>query len=430
MKGPLQNWKSMRSQPVSILGNGVSGKGVLNLLETLNWEGRIYDEKAELFDEKAARESSVVVISPGFQRNHPWIELAVSNQTIVLTELDFASCFLFSPIVSITGTNGKTTLTSLLAHLWRKMQRPCVTAGNIGRSLSQVIAEGIEQDAVVFLETSSFQSQMLSYMKPDSALWTNFTDDHLDHHNSLKEYFLAKANLLKRCTGYSWIGESVRAGFKDFDLNMPSKYKVVRRLDDKTVPLPDDHFLTTFPQRENLALAYAFCESEAVDRQSFFTMIKDYQGFEHRLRKIAELERVSFWNDSKATNFAATLSACESMKGTIFWIGGGRSKGGDLRSFVESMVQKIGKAFLFGEVGSRVKEIFDEKGFPYEMCSSVEEAVGKAYASVVRPTSILFSPGFASFDTHSSYVDRGKDFMDIVFDLKNRLHQTTQECFT
>ena len=119
-----------------------------------------------------------------------------------------------------------------------------------------------------------------------------------------------------------------------------------------------------------------------------------------------------------------------SMKGTIFWIGGGRSKGGNLRSFVESMVQKIGKAFLFGEVGSRVKEIFDEKGFPYEMCSSVEEAVGKAYASVVRPTSILFSPGFASFDTHSSYADRGKDFMDIVFDLKNRLHQTTQECFT
>ena len=99
---------------------------------------------------------------------------------------------------------------------------------------------------------------------------------------------------------------------------MPSKYKVVPRLDENTVPLPDDHFLTTFPQRENLALAYAFCESEAVDKQSFFTMIKDYHGFDHRLRKIAELERVSFWNDSKATNFAATLSACESMKGTIF----------------------------------------------------------------------------------------------------------------
>ena len=430
MKGPLHNWKSMRSQPVSILGNGVSGKGVLNLLETLKWEGRIYDEKAELFDEKAARESSVVVISPGFQRNHPWIELAVANQTTVLTELDFASCFLFSPIVSITGTNGKTTLTSLLAHLWRKMQRPCVTAGNIGRSLSQVIAEGMEQDSLVFLETSSFQSQMLRYLEPDSALWTNFTEDHLDHHNSQKEYFLAKANLLKRCSGYSWIGESVRAGFEDLKLNPPSKHKVVRRLDDKTVPLPDDHFLMTFPQRENLALAHEFCKSEALDSESFFTMLKDYQGFEHRLRKIAELKGVSFWNDSKATNFAATLSACESIKGTIFWIGGGRSKGGSLISFVESIVQKIEKAFLFGEVGPRVKEIFDKIGFPHEMCLSVEDAVSKAYASVVGPASILFSPGFASFDTHSSYADRGKDFMDIVFDLKNSLHQTTQECLT
>ena len=430
MKVPLENWMSMRSKPVSILGNGVSGKGVLNLLETLKWEGRVYDEKGEMFDEKAARASSLIVISPGFRKNHPWIELSVANQKIIMTELDFASCFLSSPIVSITGTNGKTTLTSLLAHLWKKMQRPCASAGNIGRSLSQHIADGIEPDTMVFLETSSFQSQMIRYLKPDSVLWTNFSDDHLDHHRSKKEYFLAKANLLKRCTGHSWVGESVRKGFEDLELNMPSKYKVVRRLDDKTVPLPADHFLTTFPQRENLALAYAFCKGEGVDRQSFFSMIKDYQGFEHRLRKIAELEGVSFWNDSKATNFAATLSACESMKGTIFWIGGGRSKGGNLHSFVESIVQKIGKAFLFGEVGVRVKAILDEIGFPNVMCSSVEEAVAKAYTSVIRPTSILFSPGFASFDTHSSYAERGKDFMDIVFDLKNRVHHTTQECFT
>ena len=91
------------------------------------------------------------------------------------------------------------------------------------------------------------------------------------------------------------------------------------------------------------------------------------QGYDHRLKKIAELEGVSFWNDSKATNFAATLSACDSMEGDIFWIGGGRSKGGNLTSFVESIVKKIRKAFLFGEVGHRMKGLFDERSLPNEI---------------------------------------------------------------
>ena len=105
MKGPLLNWRSMRSKPVAILGDGVSGRGVRRLLETLKWEGRVFDEKGELFDEYAAKSSSVIVISPGFRKDHPWGRLALDYKKILLTELDFAFCFLSSPIVSITGTN-------------------------------------------------------------------------------------------------------------------------------------------------------------------------------------------------------------------------------------------------------------------------------------------------------------------------------------
>ena len=430
MKGPLLNWRSMRSKPVAILGDGVSGRGVRHLLETLKWEGRVFDEKGELFDEYAAKSSSVIVISPGFRKDHPWVRLALDYKKILLTELDFAFCFLSSPIVSITGTNGKTTLTSLLAHIWDKMHKPFVSAGNIGLSLSEAVASGIDPRATVFLETSSFQAERLSHLKPRSVLWTNFSDDHLDHHSSMEDYFLAKANLLNQCSGCSWVGESVAQGFKELRLKMPEACKVISRFEGKGLPLPENHFLSTYPQRENLALAHAFCQSESIGERIFFSLIKDYRGYDHRLKKIAELEGVSFWNDSKATNFAATLSACDSMEGDIFWIGGGRSKGGNLTSFVESIVKKIRKAFLFGEVGHRMKGLFDERSFPNEICQSVEEAVGKAYGSEVAPSTILFSPGFASFDTHCNYAERGKNFMEVVFDLKNKLHGTTQECFT
>ena len=140
--------------------------------------------------------------------------------------MDFASLFCANPMVAITGTNGKTTLVTLLNHLWNKLGRSSLCAGNIGTPLSTLVSEGLDPSITIFLEVSSFQAQRIKLLRPNSIIWTNFSPDHLDHHRNLSEYFLAKANLLKQLNseGNFICGSSVSKFAKEnkIHLKLPS----------------------------------------------------------------------------------------------------------------------------------------------------------------------------------------------------------------
>ena len=429
MGNDFQDWEKLRRKPVAVLGAGVSGRGVGALLDRLEWKYETYDELGRDFGNTEARASSLVVFSPGFTMAHPWLELARENDLAVMGETDFGACFLDNPVIAITGTNGKTTLATMLTHAWKALGYSAVAAGNVGVPICKLLADGLKRDTFVFLEVSSFQAQGMSNLRPDSVLWTNFEVDHLDHHKDEKEYFLAKANLVEKVgKGSVIVGRSVSEKAREFDCDLPLETQIVDRNGDCSINLPEDHFLTSFPQLENLSIAKAFANSEGIAGKDFDQAIVDYKPEPHRLQKVAKIGDATFWNDSKATNSGAAIAACRNFSGNVFWIGGGKSKGEDSAIFCLRLKPLIKKAFLTGEIGNALCEDLRAHGVLAILCSSLKEAVNRAYEEVNERTTILFSPGFASFDCFSNYVERGKSFMESVFDLKKLVSGSTQEC--
>lgn len=416
MEELLKKFEQYGSNSVAILGAGISGNGMSALLKKLGWQHKVYDEQGRAFCEKEACACSIVVCSPGFKKDHPWRKIAENKGKLIVNEIDFASYFLKSEIIGITGTNGKTSLTTFLSHLWNTVNRPSAVAGNVGVPISQLIADGLCDTTTIFLETSSFQGEDLKFVKLNSLLWTNFAEDHLDYHETMYKYFLAKANMFNLLgAGTLFVGKSVKGYAEKNNYKLPRQTEVVH---ENSSFAKIKNFLTSFPQRENLALAYAFALSKGIDRIDFEKAIESYEAQPHRLEKIHTLGNATFWNDSKSTNFSSAIAACRNFKGEIFWIGGGKEKGGVIEGFVKKLMPLIKKAFLIGESGMKLSELFRKYEFPNVFCNTLEDAVKYAFSEVTQRTNILLSPGFASFDTFDSYADRGNSFKSLVLDLK------------
>ena len=343
-------------------------------------------------------------------------------------EMDFGSFFLENRIVAITGTNGKTTLTTLLDRIWKESGKKAFTAGNIGVPLCELIAKGLDPDSLVFLEVSSFQAQQLKNLRPSSVLWTNFEEDHLDHHGSMEEYFTSKAQLFSHVSRQdSWIGRSVFEMAKDLQYELPENAKVVERDGVDSSFLPSDHFMNSYPQKENLSLAWNFSHSRGISKTDFEQAILNYRPEPHRLEKVATIGKATFWNDSKATNTSATVAACRNFSGNLFWIGGGRSKGAGSERLVKLVKPFVQRAYLIGETGEIIQGSLSKEGIFATFCKTLREAVTRAYEQVTECTNVLFSPGFSSFDSYGSYAERGKSFVEAVFDLKKGICGITQK---
>ena len=414
--------------PVAIFGSGISGLAVAKLLKKLNWEYNFYDMDGKDFNEKDAEKSSIVITSPGFTLDHNWIKIAEDKKLFIYGEMDFASIFCENPIVAITGTNGKTTLVTLLNHLWNKLGRSSLCAGNIGTPLSKLVSEGLDPSITIFLEVSSFQAQKINLLRPNSIIWTNFSPDHLDHHPNLSEYFLAKANLLKQLDseGNFICGSSVSKFAKENKILLKQKPRVIKADHFQNFELEKNHYLGTFPQQENIALAFAFAQKSGINREVFSSIIQTYKAEPSRFSFVDKVNEVSFWNDSKATNLAASLAACRNFKKKIIWIGGGREKGECLKEFSRELRKYVSHAFLIGESAGKLSCVLESRSISYTFCKSLPEAVNNAFQFAKRGSHIVFSPGFASFDMFKDYLERGNIFNQIVFDLKKRLTPYTQ----
>jgi UDP-N-acetylmuramoylalanine--D-glutamate ligase len=427
MIGPLEDWEKLMASPVAVLGAGVSGRGVCALLHRLGWKFRVYDEAGIQLSPAKLRSSSLVVVSPGFRPDHPWLLLARQMKIRVLGELDFASCFTASPITAITGTNGKTTVATLLHHALGKLGHITSTAGNIGLPLSQFVADQVDLNSRILLEVSSFQSRNISYLTPDRGIWTNFAEDHLDYHGTMEDYFVSKLSLLQRCKGEIFVGKSVLAWANRFSLTLPDSVQVISPSRQTGHSFDNEHFLGSHPQRENYALALAYGGSLGIPEEEFFLACQDYKAEPHRLAKIHQIDEISFWNDSKATNFDAVIAACKSMRDPIFWIGGGQSKGVMMDEFSRELSQYISKAFVLGDVGEEMTAKINAFGTPASQCFSLKEAVESAFNEANGRVSILLSPGFSSFDQFRNFEERGETFNRCVQELKKRFATSTQE---
>ena len=430
MNRVFENWDKIPGEYVAVLGAGISGKGASALLAQLGWDYKMYDEQERAFTYAEARACSIVICSPGFKKTHQWRKIAKDCGKKIITETDFASNFTQSKIIAVTGTNGKTTLATFLTHLYEISGKPAVVAGNVGIPLSQLVADGLDSESTIFLETSSFQSEDLVHLTPETVLWTNFDEDHLDYHESKSDYFHAKSRLLKLGEdGSLFIGETVNNFAKKVGFTLPTHCRVIKRTQAERLGLNPDLFLTTYPQVENIALAHAFSVNQGIDQDLFIKAVETYTPEPHRLQNIGTIGEATFWNDSKATNFASALAACKNFKGNLFWIGGGRSKGGMIEEFARKIKPLIHRAFLIGESGKVLSKIFTTDSFPCSWFESLDDAFKKAFSEVSQKTSILMSPGFASFDSFRDYAHRGNSFINLFLDLKKITTRSTHDRF-
>ena len=414
---------------VAVFGNGLSGRAVQYLLDKEGYASDIFDQKNKLFDRENARNCSLVITSPGFPPSHEWIKWAKEEGRTIITELDLGMCYSSASFfVGITGTNGKTSLTTILNHVANKLDLPSIALGNIGQPLSSAIATGKTIGKNIFLETSSFQAVHSQILRLDSLLWTNFSPDHLDYHQSEREYFLAKLKLANRCKNSNnvWVGESVISNARKFGISLNPNFQVVQSLDKKDIPSYVDPFFKSIPQCENLAFALQWSADFGISHKQFFKALEGYQAEPHRLQKVDDVNQVSFWNDSKSTNLGSVVAACRSFSEKIIWIGGGKNKGQQASDFAKFLKPYLAGAYLIGEMSLPLNQCFVESGIKSTICKSLKDALHLAFESAARQQKILFSPGFSSFDMFSNYSERGNSFKSLVFDLKRCSQEDTK----
>ncbi len=417
LPSPPSEIAALLSRPVAVFGAGVSGQGVFALLAALGAHGVLYDEKAEeawkKFGPNEATLHGLVVFSPGFAPEHAWLAAARSAGCTCLGELDFASLFWRGKLVAITGTNGKTTLTEFLVHALNTIGHPAFATGNVGYPFSRLVIEQ-PAEAVAICEVSSFQAETLLYLKPTATLWTNFAEDHLERHPGMAAYFAAKWRLVERTpVGASYFGSSVQHFARQFGHDLASTAKISSEGQAVDARLHGSVF-GAYPHYENFLLAAAWWRQAGYPDDALFKAARSFQLGQHRFARVGEKSGVTFWNDSKATNFHAVEAALATFPQPVLWIGGGKAKGGDLGGFVQRIARKVRHAFLIGETKQILAQHCQTWGVPAIICATLEEAVRSALVQAVPGDQLVLSPGFASFDMFRGYDDRGRQFEAIV----------------
>jgi UDP-N-acetylmuramoylalanine--D-glutamate ligase len=359
---------------------------------------------------------------------------------VCLGELDFASLFWPHELLAVTGTNGKTTLAEFLAFALNDLGRPAAVAGNFGYPLSRLVVEQSSRVRVAVCEVSSFQAETLQHLRPGAVLWTNFAEDHLERHGSRQRYFAAKWRLVTqslraparfetglgdglpladgRGPGVVCVGASVARFARRFRRPLPADAAVA------TEDQPPDPWLAgtvfeRYPQRENFLLAAAWWRRTGRPLAALYAAAQSFRLGQHRLARVGARGQVEFWNDSKATNFHAVEAALANFERPVLWIGGGRSKGGDLAGFVRRIAPKVGHAFLIGETQAALAALVRAHGVPASRCATLEDAVRTAFAAARPGDQVVLSPGFAGFDMFRGCEDRGRQFEKIVDKLAN-----------
>jgi UDP-N-acetylmuramoylalanine--D-glutamate ligase len=413
--------RSLLTHPVAIFGGGLSGRALVELVARLGAKGMVFDctPGAGDFSDFTAADATahrLVLFSPGFTPTHPWLSAARSAGALCLGELDFASLFWRGPFVAITGTNGKTTLTEFLTHALRIAGHDATATGNIGYPLSQLVVDrdGGAPDAYALCEVSSFQAETLRHFRADSALWTNFAEDHLERHGTMESYFMAKWRLLERSIGGRiYAGGSVQRFALQYGQTLPPDACVASENQAGDVLLQGTVF-ADYPQRENFLLAAAWWRDAGLLESVLYSAARSFQPARHRLEKVGEFAGVTWWNDSKATNFHATEAALSRFQVPVLLVAGGKSKGGDLHGFVQRIAPKVRHVALIGETRHVLATFCGAEGVSYTLGNNLADAV-QALGALAQPgDNILLSPGFASFDQFNSYADRGDQFVALA----------------
>ena len=367
--------------------------------------------------------ASYAVTSPGISPKSEILRKLREKNIPVISEIEYAYRNTTIPFIVITGTNGKTTTTALVSHILSKKYSAPV-CGNIGVPPTSLIDE--KHDFLV-CEVSSFQAEMTVNFKAKIACWTNFTPDHIDWHDGIENYFKAKAKLFtgKQAPEYSILnGNDLK--LREFAKNCGGNIIMFDNPKDcyinnnaiyyknELIISTDDCPLIGHHNYQNIMCGIIIAKLIGMSNEDIREMIMTFNPPAHRLEKVREMDGISFYNDSKATNPEASIVAIDSFNDVdVALILGGRDKNTDLTEMCQSINKHINTVLLIGEATQRFEDNLIKNGFSNIIReSTMEEAIDKAIS--LKPDVVLLSPACASFDMFKSYEHRGEVFKEYV----------------
>ncbi len=426
---------------VLVLGSGVSGRSANDYLNSLGIESEFAREeflKEDIvFDEEILDRLidglSFIVISPGISEDICLVKHAKEKGVKVIGELELGTRKILSEIIAVTGTNGKTTTTSLIYFLLKDYNRKSFVGGNIGVPVSSFSARTKQGDIVV-LECSSFQLETIENFKPKIAIILNVTEDHLNRHKTMENYISCKMNITKNQDENDYLlinadseilmenlpktrakilyfstrkkvcGCYIRNGCIYFnDNNCEEKLASL-----KNIKLVGEHNLSNI-------LASCLAVYLVTKNKEVLKSISQFEGVSHRLEYVKTIHGVKFYNDSKATNIDSTLVAVSSFKEDINLILGGSDKGYEFDKLFANLPKNVKNIAIFGQTKQKIAKSAKKFKFKnYYICDTLKDCV-KICFTLSKPSDvILLSPACASFDHFSSYEERGNVFKKIV----------------
>jgi UDP-N-acetylmuramoylalanine--D-glutamate ligase len=383
-------------------------------------------------------EQDLIVPSPGVPADAPLLQAARARCVTIWSEIELADRFLNGRLIGITGSNGKTTTTSLIGHILKNSGFPTLLAGNIGTPLISCVDE-TRDDTVTVAELSSFQLELIERFRPDISVFLNLTPDHLDRHHTLEAYGTAKARLFENQTKHDaailnaddpattpyapsrprvyWFSRKQRVAQgaflrgEEIVFRDDGKEEVVLKRGE--IPLAGAHNL------ENVLAAVAATRLAGASNEAVARGVRSFAGVEHRLEFVNEIGGVRYYNDSKATNVDATLKALDSFPGRILIILGGKDKGSDYTVLQQPLREKAILALLIGAAAEKIEKQITGS-VAVERAGTLERAVEVASQAAQPGDVVLLAPACASFDQFENYEHRGRVFKDLVRQLEKQ----------
>ena len=438
-----------------ILGGGESGTGAAILGKQKGWEVFLSDKsplkdiyKEELmaagirWEEGQHTESEIlsadcIIKSPGIPHKVPIIQHAKEKGIEIISEIEFASRYTDAKIIAITGSNGKTTTTSLLYHLLQQAGLSVGVGGNIGHSFARMVAE--EPKEYYVLEISSFQLDDITSFRPHIALLLNITPDHLDRYNyEFQNYIDAKFRItaFQEASDYLLYDaddpvlqeeltkrKDIKAQLLPFSLEKENTQGVYC-LDEKNIHINFNQNLLemytkdlTIKGKHNLKNAMGatmVAKMLNIRNENIRNSLMTFQGVPHRLEFVREVEGVRYINDSKATNVNSVYYALDSMEDNLVWIVGGQDKGNDYNPLIPYVSKKVKAIVCLGLDNQKIIQTFQSIIPTIIETHSMEDAVQVGRGLAQEGDTVLLSPACASFDLFQSYEDRGNQFKHYV----------------
>lgn len=459
--------ETLNNKPVAVFGLGLSGLSTVRALTAAGATVKAWDDREDThaqakeygvevvpLDDESLKDCAALVLAPGvplqYPKPHPVVQSARKNDVEIIGDLEILNrCGHGRKTIGITGTNGKSTTTALLAHIFGEAGLSVSMGGNIGTPVLDLDLP--DEDGFFIFEISSYQLDLCPTYKPDVSVLLNITPDHLDRHGNFKNYIESKAGIFKKEGGavISLDDEPCRRVYERLISFELGKRKVVSiscegSVEDGVYVSQGTLFdaidgegygvgsLQGLPalrgahNHQNAAAAFAVCRIVApqLDVAKVLEFTKTFPGLPHRQFQTRVINGIPYINDSKATNAEAASKALAAYR-NIYWIAGGRPKGDGLDD-VREYVSNVRHAFLIGEAATAFAGWLDQYSIPYTLCGDLQNAIAEAHKMAQsergRPGgagAVLLSPACASFDQFASYEERGDKFAELVAALKD-----------